>query len=356
MKKLLATLLALLMLCGMSGAVAENADITGKVIIYTSMYQDICDMMSEALKTQFPNAEIEFFQGGTGTLQTKVAGEMESGKLGCDMLMVAEPAYSLELKEGGWLHPYVTDARNNLRFDYDEEGYWYPVRVCTMGFAYNPEMYSKEEIPTSYEAFAYDSQYQNTLSMSDPLTSGTAMATIAGLLDKFGEDYFVALGNQNVMIESGSSALAKLETGECSVVHGHDRCAREERQQQHRRLRSHHRLAPVRRGPELHRQGLDAQRNYRLCHRTLRRQAHSGTDGYQYPGRLGEVLQGARLHPHPVPGERDRRVTKTLGRGRDMPAPVPHPFLPWGGPLWHNKPRPSNPPCRKGAFISTSNG
>ena len=196
MKKLLATLLALLMLCGMSGAVAENADITGKVIIYTSMYQDICDMMSEALKAQFPNAEIEFFQGGTGTLQTKVAGEMESGKLGCDMLMVAEPAYSLELKEGGW----------------------YCVRVCTMGFAYNPEMYSKEEIPTSYEAFAYDEQFKNTLSMSNPLTSGTAMATIVGLLDKFGEDYFVALGNQNVMIESGSSALAKLETGECSVV------------------------------------------------------------------------------------------------------------------------------------------
>ena len=44
------------------------------------------------------------------------------------------------------------------------------------------------------------------------------MATIVGLLDKFGEDYFVALGNQKVMIESGSSALAKLETGECSVV------------------------------------------------------------------------------------------------------------------------------------------
>ena len=173
MKKLLATLLALLMLCGMSGAVAENADVTGKVIIYTSMYQDICDMMSEALKAEFPNAEIEFFQGGTGTLQTKVAGEMESGKLGCDMLMVAEPAYSLELKEGGWLHPYLTEARNNMRFPYDEEGYWYCVRVCTMGFAYNPEMYSKEEIPTSYEAFAYDEQFKK---------------------------------------------LAKLETGECSVV------------------------------------------------------------------------------------------------------------------------------------------
>ena len=145
---------------------------------------------------------------------------MESGKLGCDMLMVAEPAYSLELKEGGWLHPYLTEARNNMRFPYDEEGYWYCVRVCTMGFAYNPEMYSKEEIPTSYEAFAYDEQFKNTLSMSNPLTSGTAMATIVGLLDKFGEDYFVALGKQNVMIESGSSALAKLETRR--VLRGYD--------------------------------------------------------------------------------------------------------------------------------------
>ncbi len=218
MKKLLATLLAVAMLLGMSSAVAENADVTGKVIIYTSMYQDICDLMSDALKAEFPNAEIEFFQGGTGTLQTKIAGEMESGKLGCDMLMVAEPAYSLELKEGGWLHAYLTEARNNMRFPFDEEGYWYCVRVCTMGFAYNPEMYTKDQIPTSYEAFANNEAFKGTLSMSNPLTSGTAMATIVGLLDKFGEDYFVALGKQNVMIESGSSALAKLETGECTAV------------------------------------------------------------------------------------------------------------------------------------------
>ena len=156
-KRSLVLVLALVMLCTLFpvSSMAANEEITGKVVIYTSMYQDICDMMSEALKAQFPNAEIEFFQGGTGTLQTKVAGEMESGKLGCDMLMVAEPAYSLELKEGGWLHPYVTAARENMRFDYDEEGYWYCVRVCSMGLAYNPEMYTKEEIPTSFEAFAY---------------------------------------------------------------------------------------------------------------------------------------------------------------------------------------------------------
>ncbi|MEG0271341.1 MAG: ABC transporter substrate-binding protein [Clostridia bacterium] len=218
MKKLLVTLLALVLLLGATPAMASNADVSGKVVIYTSMYQDICDMMSEALKTAFPNCDVEFFQGGTGTLQTKLAGEMESGKLGCDMLMVAEPAYSLELKEGGWLHAYLSEARNNMRFDFDPDGYWYCVRVCSMGLAYNPEMFKKEEIPTSMEAFAYDTTAAGMLSMSNPLTSGTAMATIVGLVDKYGPEYFDALGKQNVMIESGSSALAKLESGECKVV------------------------------------------------------------------------------------------------------------------------------------------
>lgn len=218
MKRLLATLLALVMVLSLGSAMAQNTEVSGKVIIYTSMYQDICDLMSTALKAEFPNCDIEFFQGGTGTLQTKIAGEMESGKLGCDMLMVAEPAYSLELKEGNWLHAYLTEARNNMRFDFDPEGYWYCVRVCSMGLAYNPEMFSKEEIPTSFEAFAYDESAKDMLSMSNPLTSGTAMATIVGLVDKYGEEYFEALGKQNVMIESGSSALAKLETGECKAI------------------------------------------------------------------------------------------------------------------------------------------
>ena len=219
-KRTLTLLLALVLVCTMAplSAGADNADYTGKVVIYTSMYESVRTLMTEALKKEFPNLDVEFFYGGTGSLQTKLAGEMETGVLGCDMLMVAEPAYSLELKEGGWLHLYVTDKRDNMQFLFDEEGYWYCVRVCSMGLAYNPEMYKKEEIPSSYYDFANNKEWAGLLSMSNPLTSGTAMAAIVGLLDKYGEEYFDALGKQDVMIESGSSALAKLETGECAVV------------------------------------------------------------------------------------------------------------------------------------------
>ncbi|MDD3513610.1 MAG: extracellular solute-binding protein, partial [Synergistaceae bacterium] len=219
MKKLLALLLCIMLLLPATSALAVNEELSGKVVIYTSMYQFVIDMMDEAMTKEFPNLDVEFFYGGTGSLQQKLAGEIETGKLGCDMMLVAEPAYSLELKEGGWLHPYVIkDAENLLRFPYDKEGYWYPVRVCNMVLAYNPERYKPEDLPKSFEEFAHDKSLKGLISMGNPLTSGTTMASVAALSDLYGYEYFEALGANNVMIESGSVALTKLETGECKAI------------------------------------------------------------------------------------------------------------------------------------------
>lgn len=219
MKKLLALLLCIMLLLPATSALAVNEELSGKVVVYTSMYQFVIDMMDEAMTKEFPNLDVEFFYGGTGSLQQKLAGEIETGKLGCDMMLVAEPAYSLELKEGGWLHPYVIkDAENLLRFPYDKEGYWYPVRVCNMVLAYNPERYKPEDLPKSFEEFAHDKSLKGLISMGNPLTSGTTMASVAALSDLYGYEYFEALGANNVMIESGSVALTKLETGECKAI------------------------------------------------------------------------------------------------------------------------------------------
>ena len=230
-KKILACLAAAAMTFGIAGCgqssgtsgetggnTDANTDVSGKIVIYTSMYEDIIDDMETALEKEFPNLDIEFFQGGSGTIQSKIAAEKDSGKLGCDVLMVAEPSYSLELKEAGILHPYNYSETDKLVFDYDPEGYWYPVRVCNMVLAYNPEKYSKSEVPNSFKDFAENASMKDSLSMSNPLTSGTAYSSVVGLLDKYGEDYFKALGTQNVAIESGSVALTKLETGECKEI------------------------------------------------------------------------------------------------------------------------------------------
>ena len=183
-------------------------------MIYTSMYDDIIENMKVELKKEFPNLEVDFFQGGTGTLQSKVAAEKDSGKLGCDILMVAEQSYAMELKEQGMLHPHKFPDADKLAFEYDKEGYWYPVRSLNMVLAYNPEKYKEAEVPHTMKDFAEDEKYKGDLSMTDPLTSGSSYCSMVGLMDKYGDGYFKSLGHQDVTLESGANAIAKLETGE----------------------------------------------------------------------------------------------------------------------------------------------
>ena len=222
MKRIAALLLTLALLLGLvPAALAVDEDIEGKIVIYTSMYQFVYEGMKEELAKEFPNLEVEFYYAGTGTLISQIAGEMgddHTGALGCDMLLVAEPAYSLELKDYGYLHPYDTPAKENLRFPYDEEGYWYPVRVCNMVLAYNPEKYNADELPKTFKEFAEDTSLKGLISMGNPLTSGTAFAAVSALTSKYGFEYFDALRANDVMIESGSTALGKLESGECKVI------------------------------------------------------------------------------------------------------------------------------------------
>ena len=232
MKKIIALLLAMIMALAMgSTALAVNEDVEGELVIYSSMYQFVIDMMDEALKAEFPNLVPGndgsfFFYGGTSSLITKIYGEMETGALGCDMMLVAEPAFSLELKDAGYLEPIeIENPDTLLRFPYDKEGYWYPVRVCNMVLAYNPEMEADwaakgVNIPKTFKDFASDPALKGLISMGNPLTSGTTYAAVASLTqdDHYGKEFLEGLAANEVMIESGSTALTKLQTGECAAI------------------------------------------------------------------------------------------------------------------------------------------
>ena len=232
MKKLLALALAMIMVLAMgTTALAVNEDVEGELVIYSSMYQFVIDMMDEALKAEFPNLipgndGSFFFYGGTSSLITKIYGEMETGTLGCDMMLVAEPALSLELKEAGYLEPIqIENPDQLLRFPYDEEGYWYPVRVCNMVLAYNPEKEAEwaakgVNIPKTFSDFANDPSLKGYISMGNPMSSGTTFAAVASLIqdNHYGPDYLKGLAANEVMIESGSTAITKLQTGECAAI------------------------------------------------------------------------------------------------------------------------------------------
>lgn len=234
MKRLVALLLILcLVLCAGGSALAVNESVQGELVIYSSMYQFVLDMLDEALAKEFPNLkpgnEGSFFvYGGTSRLINQIYGEMEDGVLGCDMLLVAEPALSLELKEAGYLEPVsVEGAADNLRFPYDEEGYWYPVRVCNMVLVYNPEKEAEwaakgVNIPKTFEAFASDRSLKGNIAMGDPMSSGTTFAAVASLTqtNHYGRQYLRGLAANDIQIISGSQSIKMIRSGElaCAMI------------------------------------------------------------------------------------------------------------------------------------------
>ena len=232
MKKILALALTLAMLLSLCpAAFAVNEDVEGEIVIYSSMYQFVLDMLDEALRAEFPNltpgnGDSFFVYGGTSRLINQIYGEMEDGVLGCDMLLVAEPALSLELKEAGYLEPVdIPGAADLLRFPYDEEGCWYPVRVCNMILAYNPQLEASwaekgVTVPKSFRDFALDKSLKGLIAMGDPMSSGTTFAAVASLTQSghYGRQYLKGLAANDVQVISGSESIKKIRSGEIAAA------------------------------------------------------------------------------------------------------------------------------------------
>jgi len=219
MKKIICIMIIMMFVIPSIFAFGGKDRASGKITIYTSMYEEVIEIVKQDLQKKFPRCTIEFVYGGTGRIQYMIESERASGRLGCDILMVAEPAYSMELKESGLLHPFISPEAQYLNFDYCPEGYWYPVRINNMVLAYNPAIPQRNPIPNTFLDFANNANFRNAISLRNPNVSGTSMAALSALSDKYGMSYLDALRRQNVNIEYGSeNALNKLESGEYRVI------------------------------------------------------------------------------------------------------------------------------------------
>ena len=231
-KSLISLFLALLLLSGMMcGASAADESVSGGIVIYSSMYPFVLDMLDEALKEEFPNLEPQnegsfFVYGGSTSLIKQIYEDMKMGELSCDMMLVAEPALALELKEAGYLEPVdIPGAADLLRFPYDEEGCWYPVRVCNMILAYNPQLEASwaekgVTVPKSFRDFALDKSLKGLIAMGDPMSSGTTFAAVASLTQSghYGRQYLKGLAANDVQVISGSESIKKIRSGEIAAA------------------------------------------------------------------------------------------------------------------------------------------
>lgn len=216
-----ATLLALSVAvagCGGGDKKAETG-VKGEVMVYTSIYPDIIDNMCKPnLAKAFPDMKVNWFQGGTEKVKTKIAGEIKANKVGADVLMVADPSYYLKLDAQGLLLPYKSKEDANVIADKDKDGAWYSVRVCNMIIAYNGDKLKAEDAPKNWTDLA-DPKWKGKIAMPNPLLSGTAYVSVGALADKYGWEYFDKLKANGLRVEEGNSAIQnKLLTGEYAAA------------------------------------------------------------------------------------------------------------------------------------------
>ena len=81
---------------------------SGTLMIYTSIYPDIVELVKPAIAKKFPDLKVNWFQAGSEQVMAKLAGEIEAKKVQADVLLVADPAYYLTLKDNGLLMLYFS--------------------------------------------------------------------------------------------------------------------------------------------------------------------------------------------------------------------------------------------------------
>lgn len=191
----------------------------GELMVYTSIYPDIIDNMCKpSLAKAFPEMKVNWFQGGTEKVVTKITGEIKAKKIGADVLMVADPSYYLKLDDQKLLLPYKSKEEKNLINDKDAEGAWYAVRVCNMIIAYNADKLKAEDAPKNWTDLA-DPKWKGKIAMPNPMLSGTAYVAVGALADKYGWEYFDKLKANGLRVEEGNSAIQnKLLTGEYAAA------------------------------------------------------------------------------------------------------------------------------------------
>ena len=190
-----ATLLAMSLAVGCGGnkkaadtTKAGTGKASGEVMIYTSIYPDIIDNMCKPNLTKaFPNMKVNWFQGGTEQVITKITGEIKADKVGADLSMVADPSYYLKLQSEKRLLNYVSPNLKDVVTAKDKDGAWASVRVSNMIIAYNADKMKAEDAPKSWKDLT-DPRLKGEVQIADPQSAGTAYTALATFVQLWGEE------------------------------------------------------------------------------------------------------------------------------------------------------------------------
>lgn len=208
MKKLLIAATMLAAAAGQSFA----ADISGKLVLYTSQPNKDAQATVDAFTAKFPEVDVEWVRDGTTKVMAKLRAEFEAGAPKPDLLLIADMVTMEGLKSEGRLMTH--EAADVSAYDpaiMDEDKAYFSTKLITTGIVYNTNAPVK---PTSYKDLL-KADAKDKIAMPSPLTSGAATIHMAALTSNpdLGWAYYEALFDQGANPKGGNGGTYKAVAG-----------------------------------------------------------------------------------------------------------------------------------------------
>ena len=231
MKKLLALLLAAMMLLGLCSfasaeeidpALIEAAKAEGELVVYGSCEEAYLIAACQHFEELY-GIKVSYQRLSTGEVAAKI--EEENGNPSADVWFGGTTDPYNESAAKGLLEAYEAKNASHLvgPMYRDADGYWYGIYKGILGFMVNTEELERLglEAPKGWNDLLKP-EYQGLIWMSNPNTAGTAKLVINTMVQMKGHDeamqYFVDL-DKNIAqyTKSGSGPSKKVGVGECTI-------------------------------------------------------------------------------------------------------------------------------------------
>ena len=175
MKKVLACILVLTLLCGC--ALAE-----GSLILYYSHASDWSDPIIQGFAEKY-DVDVELVGLGTGELISRIIAESANPQ--ADILWGGVVESYIPIEE--YLASYESPQIPNLQAGtWDEDNFkWYPFDLEPMVMIYNTELV--EEAPTSWADLLRE-DFKGTIASADPVQSSSAFGVIQSIIAAYGQE------------------------------------------------------------------------------------------------------------------------------------------------------------------------
>ena len=200
----------------------KDAQAEGTLVVYGSCEEEYLAVACEKFQDLY-GIEVQYQRLSTGEVQSKV--EEENGNPSGDVWFggTTDP-YNVCAAEG-LLEAYEAENASHLLGDAyrDADGYWYGIYKGILGFMVNRDELDRMNIPVPQDwADLLKPEYEGLVWLSNYNTAGTAKLVINTMIQKYGHDegiqYLVDLDkNVQVYTKSGSGPSKNVGTGECVV-------------------------------------------------------------------------------------------------------------------------------------------